>query len=53
MGIVALTAFFWSMKSGQYEDLSGDAERILFEEDFPLQKTARPNLKDDTKEAFK
>lgn len=53
MGIVALTAFFWSMKSGQYEDLSGDAERILFEEDFPLQKTSRRNLKDDSKETFK
>lgn len=37
MGGVGLAAFFWSLRSGQYEDLSGDAERILFDEaDRPL-----------------
>lgn len=36
MGAVGLAAFFWSLRSGQYEDLSGDAERILFDEDRPL-----------------
>lgn len=30
MGIVGLCAFFWSLRNGQYDDLSGDAERILF-----------------------
>ena len=29
MGIVGLTAFLWSMKTGQYEDLDGAAERVL------------------------
>ncbi len=36
MGAAGLAAFFWSLRSGQYEDLSGDAERILFDADRPL-----------------
>jgi len=29
MGLLALTAFLWALRSGQYEDLEGDSERIL------------------------
>lgn len=36
MGAIGLGAFFWSLRNGQYEDLSGDAERILFDNDAPL-----------------
>lgn len=36
MGAIGLAAFFWSLRSNQYEDLSGDAERILFDDDRPL-----------------
>ncbi len=36
LGVVGLLVFFWTMRSGQYDDLSGDAERILFDEDTPL-----------------
>lgn len=37
MGAVGLAAFFWSLRNGQYEDLSGDAQRILFQDaDAPL-----------------
>ncbi|MFC4351745.1 cbb3-type cytochrome oxidase assembly protein CcoS [Fodinicurvata halophila] len=35
LGAVALAAFFWSLKSGQYDDLNGAAERILYDEDEP------------------
>ena len=31
-----LAAFLWSLRNGQYEDLDGAAERILFDEDRPL-----------------
>lgn len=42
MGLVGLAAFFWSLRSGQYEDLSGDAERILFDdEDRPKSRMER------------
>ena len=36
MGAIALGAFFWSLRNGQYEDLDGDAQRILYDEDAPL-----------------
>ncbi|WP_424630798.1 cbb3-type cytochrome oxidase assembly protein CcoS [Bradyrhizobium sp. SYSU BS000235] len=32
LGAVALGAFMWSLRSGQYDDLAGAAERILFED---------------------
>ena len=43
MGIVGLMAFLWSMRSGQYEDLDGAAERVLLADaaDGPLHQTAR------------
>jgi cbb3-type cytochrome oxidase maturation protein len=44
MGTVGLGAFFWSLRSDQYDDLAGDAERILHDEDTPLppkKETAR------------
>ena len=40
IGVTALAAFMWSLKSGQYDDLDGAAERILLEEsDAPMRKT--------------
>jgi len=33
LGAAALGAFLWSLKSGQYEDLDGAAERILIDDD--------------------
>ncbi|MEK6746174.1 MAG: cbb3-type cytochrome oxidase assembly protein CcoS [Pseudomonadota bacterium] len=29
LGLVGLVAFFWAMKSGQFEDLDGAPHRIL------------------------
>ncbi|MFP5506033.1 MAG: cbb3-type cytochrome oxidase assembly protein CcoS [Gammaproteobacteria bacterium] len=33
--IVAIGAFMWAVKSGQYEDLEGPAHRILMDDDDP------------------
>ena len=33
LGLVALAAFLWSIRSGQYDDLDGAAERILYDDD--------------------
>lgn len=33
MGAIGLGAFFWSLRSGQYEDLDGAAHRILIDDD--------------------
>jgi cbb3-type cytochrome oxidase maturation protein len=32
LGGVGLAAFLWALKSGQFEDLDGAAERILLDE---------------------
>jgi nitrogen fixation-related uncharacterized protein len=32
---------FWSIKSGQFDDLEGPAERILMDDDDPLLPTRR------------
>lgn len=37
MGAAGLGAFFWSLRARQYDDLAGDAERILHDHaDRPL-----------------
>lgn len=36
MGAVGLVGFFWALKSGQYDDLQGAAERILIDDDGPI-----------------
>lgn len=33
MGLCGLGAFFWAMRSGQFEDLDGAANRILIEDE--------------------
>ena len=32
LGVAGLAAFMWSLRSGQYDDLDGAAERILLDE---------------------
>jgi cbb3-type cytochrome oxidase maturation protein len=33
LGALGLAGFLWSIRSGQYEDLDGAAERILHDDD--------------------
>ncbi|GLQ56603.1 cbb3-type cytochrome oxidase assembly protein CcoS [Devosia nitrariae] len=35
LGTGGLILFLWTLRNGQYEDLDGAAERILYEEDEP------------------
>lgn len=35
LALVGLGAFWWTLRSGQYEDPVGDASRILVEHDRP------------------
>lgn len=32
LGLLALLAFWWTLRNGQYEDPVGDAERILLDD---------------------
>ena len=59
LGLVGVVIFIWSVRSGQYEDLEGDAHRILMDDDDPLlpenqleKKSSdtgekQPDIKDD------
>ncbi len=35
LGVIGLGAFLWALKSGQFEDLDGAANRILYDEEEP------------------
>lgn len=36
LGLIMVGILVWAVKSGQYEDLEGDANRILMDDDDPL-----------------
>ena len=38
IGLVLVVILFWAIKSGQFDDLEGDAHRILMDEDLTPQK---------------
>lgn len=44
---VALAAFLWTLRASQYDDLAGDAWRILSEDDAP-DDTPDPPAHSDT-----
>jgi len=35
LGLLGLGAFLWALRAGQFEDLDGAANRILFDDDDP------------------
>ena len=39
LALLGVAAFFWAVKSGQYEDLDGAAARALFDDDQPDDAT--------------
>ena len=43
LGLIGLASFMWTLKNGQYDDLQGAAERILFEgQEGPLLEKRYP-----------
>lgn len=45
--LLIVVGVFWSIKSGQFDDLEGPAERILMDDDDPLLPTRRLSSKDE------
>ena len=43
IGLIALCAFLWAMRSGQFDDLDGAAHRILFDEEDDKPDRGRPS----------
>ena len=35
LGLIGLAAFLWALRSGQFDDLEGAANRILFDDEPP------------------
>ena len=44
LGLMAVGAFFWTLRSGQYEDIQGAAARILIDDDDPDMPTPEAPL---------
>ena len=42
LGGIGLAAFLWAIRSGQFEDLDGAAQRILINDDKPLPDDRSP-----------
>lgn len=45
--LLIVVGVFWSIKSGQFDDLEGPAERILMDDDDPLLPTRRLSDRDE------
>jgi cbb3-type cytochrome oxidase maturation protein len=45
--LLIILGVFWSIKSGQFDDLEGPAERILMDDDDPLLPGRRLSSKDE------
>lgn len=48
VGLAALAVLFWAARSGQFEDLDGDAQRILMDEERPKDRRRFPDADEDT-----
>ncbi|MFP5409729.1 MAG: cbb3-type cytochrome oxidase assembly protein CcoS [Gammaproteobacteria bacterium] len=46
--LLIIAGVFWSIKSGQFDDLEGPAERILMDDDDPLLPTRRLRQQDES-----
>lgn len=49
LGLAGLIVFLWTLRNGQYDDLDGASERILYDEDRPRRDAALDPGRDDQK----
>jgi len=50
MGLLAVGVLFWAAKSGQFEDMEGEASRILMDDDVQIKPKKN---KDDSEKVTK
>jgi cbb3-type cytochrome oxidase maturation protein len=53
LGLAAVAVLFWAARSGQFDDLEGDGQRLLLDEDETLDQDrvdprCRPDAEPDT-----
>lgn len=46
IGLVAVGVLFWAARSGQFDDMEGDGQRILMDEDLGRDKRCVPDADD-------
>lgn len=52
LGLVAVIVLFWAARSGQFDDLEGDGQRILMDEDLDRNDARRfPDAEDGPRTA--
>jgi len=50
LGLISVLLLIWAVRKGQYEDMEGDANRILMDDDDPLLPcTQKPQPKKDSR----
>jgi cbb3-type cytochrome oxidase maturation protein len=49
LGLIGVVVFFWAVRSGQYDDMEGAANRILMDEDTIVSSTSDISDKSDSK----
>ncbi len=50
IGLILVVILFWAIKTGQFDDLEGDAHRILMDEDLMPEKKAEDSKAADPTE---
>lgn len=51
LGLIGVAVFFWAAKSGQFDDMEGEAHRILMDEDLDTdlpQETENEKIKKES-----
>lgn len=43
IGLVMVVIFFWTVKNGQYDDMEGDANRILMDDETMEEASKEPS----------
>jgi cbb3-type cytochrome oxidase maturation protein len=46
LGLVAVGVLFWAARSGQFDDLEGDGQRILMDDDEPVDRRRIPDAEE-------
>jgi len=46
LGLCGLAAFYWAMKSGQFDDMDGAPQRVLLDDDLSAEEGQDENGRD-------
>jgi len=53
LGLIAVGVLFWAARSGQFDDLEGDGQRILMDDDEPPPATSLDSNIDENADTLK